>query len=91
MLRIIYKIVDGKSTKPNPLRIKHSLFIVFVFNFSFAVEVADFNFGETASVDVEYKTFHQRLFDSIRTLVRRPSNSDASGGSESSLKYGSMT
>lgn len=64
--------------------------LIFLQIYRFAVEVADFNFGETSSVDVEYKTFHQRLFDSIRTMVRRPSNSDASG-SESSLKYGSMT
>lgn len=33
---------------------------------SFTVEVADFNFGDTQSVDMEYKTFPQRLFDSIR-------------------------
>lgn len=33
--------------------------------FSFNVEVADFNFGDTQSVDMEYKTFQQRLIDSI--------------------------
>ncbi|TDG50473.1 hypothetical protein AWZ03_003062 [Drosophila navojoa] len=32
----------------------------------FTVEVADFNFGDTQSVDMEYKTFQQRLIDSIR-------------------------
>lgn len=36
------------------------------FFFSFNVEVADFNFGDTQSVDMEYKTFQQRLIDSIR-------------------------
>lgn len=30
------------------------------------MEVADFNFGDTQSVDMEYKTFQQRLIDSIR-------------------------
>ncbi|XP_069966604.1 uncharacterized protein [Bactrocera oleae] len=34
----------------------------------FTVEVADFNFGETQSVDMEYKTFQQRLIDSIREV-----------------------
>uniref|UniRef100_A0A182XBN4 CCAAT-binding factor domain-containing protein n=1 Tax=Anopheles quadriannulatus TaxID=34691 RepID=A0A182XBN4_ANOQN len=34
----------------------------------FIVEVADFNFGDTSSLDddMEYKTFHQRLVDSLR-------------------------
>lgn len=30
------------------------------------MEVADFNFGDTQSVDMEYKTFQQRLIDSLR-------------------------
>lgn len=37
----------------------------------FTVEVADFNFGETQSVDMEYKTFQQRLIDSIREVWPR--------------------
>lgn len=35
------------------------------------MEVADFNFGETQSVDMEYKTFQQRLIDSIREVWPR--------------------
>lgn len=51
------------------------------------MEVADFNFGETASIDMEYKTFRQRLFDSVRDLFgRRDENA-----SDSSLDYGPMT
>lgn len=53
------------------------------------VEVADFNFGETASIDMEYKTFRQRLVDSVREIVVRKPNDDQA--SDSSLKYGSMT
>ncbi|XP_039962481.1 uncharacterized protein LOC126751633 [Bactrocera neohumeralis] len=37
----------------------------------FTVEVADFNFGETQSVDMEYKTFQQRLIESIREVWPR--------------------
>lgn len=57
----------------------------------FAVEVADFNFGETASVDMEYKTFQKRLFDDVRDIVFRRQASNDDNGSESSLKYGTMT
>lgn len=60
----------------------------------FANEVADFHFGDTASVDMEYKTFRQRLIESVRDLVavRRAAPPDLSDtGSDSSLKYGSMT
>lgn len=53
----------------------------------FAVEVADFNFGETASIDMEYKTFRQRLVDSVRDLFGRRNDH----GSNSSLEYGPMT
>ncbi|KAG4065197.1 hypothetical protein HA402_007594 [Bradysia odoriphaga] len=53
----------------------------------FAVEVADFNFGETASIDMEYKTFRQRLVDSVRELFGRRGDH----GSNSSLEYGPMT
>lgn len=73
----------------------------------FIVEVADFNFGDTSSLDddMEYKTFHQRLVDSLRDSVRIPrfnfrrssahdvddiSPSSGAAG-ESSLRYGSMT
>lgn len=57
----------------------------------FAVEVADFNFAETASVDMEYKTFRQRLVDDFRDLfTRHPTHADDTG-SDTSLKYGPMT
>lgn len=59
----------------------------------FTVEVADFDFGGNQSVDMEYKTFQQRLFDSIRDawprlrrhsqsttdLLVEPSHSDGGG------------
>ncbi|XP_052865015.1 uncharacterized protein LOC128271493 [Anopheles cruzii] len=73
----------------------------------FIVEVADFNFGDTSSLDddMEYKTFHQRLVDSLRDSVRVPrfnfrrssahdvDDVSPSGGpdGDSSLRYGSMT
>lgn len=41
------------------------MIIVFVYQRSFHVEVADFNFGETQSVDMEYKTFTERLYESL--------------------------
>lgn len=49
--------------------------------------MANFNFGETSSIDMEYKTFRQRLFDSVRELFRRRDEH----GSNSSLEYGPMT
>lgn len=74
----------------------------------FIVEVADFNFGDTSSLDedMEYKTFQQRLLDSLRDNLRLPrfrlgssgASHDGDGGDmspssvgESSLRYGSMT
>lgn len=64
----------------------------FYHTFSFVVEVADFNFGETASVDMEYKTFRRRLVDSIREIVQRRPNDDDDGiGDDSSLNYGTLT
>lgn len=57
----------------------------------FSVEVADFNFGDTNSVDMEYKTFWRRLVDEARDVVRRGRPQDGDTGSETSLKYGTMT
>lgn len=72
----------------------------------FIVEVADFNFGDTNSLDddMEYKTFQQRLLDSLRDTVRLPRFRLGSSGAshdgddmspsavgESSLRYGAMT
>lgn len=45
---------------------------------------------------MEYKTFRQRLYESVREVIRRPnmnmvsSNNDGIESSDSSLKYGSM-
>lgn len=64
------------------------------------VEVADFNFGETQSVDMEYKSFHQRLMDNICDLFIRnnnsyfndePENSPSGPNGDSNIQYGSMT
>lgn len=62
-----------------------------ILNFRFSVEVADFNFGESSSVDLEYKTFHQRILDSVRELIHRPQPTDTIEPTDSSLKYGTMT
>lgn len=44
---------------------------------------------------MEYKTFRQRLFDSIREVIHRPrrvdSNASLTNNTESPLKYDSMT
>lgn len=52
----------------------------------FLVEVADFNFGETQSVDsMEYKSFLQRLLDSISDLfIRNSYNEDLDSPNEPS-------
>ncbi|XP_021711098.1 uncharacterized protein LOC5578012 [Aedes aegypti] len=72
----------------------------------FIVEVADFNFGDTSSLDddMEYKTFRQRLVDSLRNTIQLPRFRLGSSGAshdgddmspsavgESSLRYGAMT
>lgn len=64
----------------------------------FTIETADFNFGETTSVDMEYKTFQQRLMDSIcDMLIRNHDNGSFTdeqenpGGADSNIRYGSMT
>lgn len=62
------------------------------------IEVADFNFGETQPLDMEYKTFRQRLFDSFKEtlggLRRHPNHDnevhDNQASSDSSLRYGAM-
>lgn len=60
----------------------------------FLVEVADFNFGETQSIDsLEYKSFLQRLLDSISDLfIRHNYNDDpeGSGPESSNQNYSSM-
>lgn len=65
----------------------------------FLVETADFNFGETQSVDsMEYKSFLQRLLDSVSDVFIRQdylNNDDdnpgtSSGGGESNIRYGNM-
>jgi hypothetical protein len=59
----------------------------------FLVEVADFNFGETQSVDsLEYKSFIQRLLDSVSDLfIRHNYNEDPdSPGESSNQNYNSM-
>lgn len=55
------------------------------------IEVADFNFGETQSLDMESKTFRERLLDGIREAIdarRTPPSSELTG--ETGVGYGSM-
>lgn len=62
------------------------------------IEVADFNFGETQPLDMEYKTFRQRLVESFKEtlgglgpLHSRDSEGQANPNSnESNLRYGVM-
>jgi len=58
----------------------------------FLVEVADFNFGETQSVDsMEYKSFLQRLLDSISDLfIRNSFNEELDSPDEPSNSYNVM-
>lgn len=58
----------------------------------FSVEVADFNFGETSSLDLEYKSFVRRLYDSIKeALPQRGQTAEINETDDSSLRYGVMT
>lgn len=68
----------------------------------FLIETADFDFGETASVEsMEYKSFLQRLLDSISDLFIRQDYLDeseptpgVSGGQipqDSNVRYGAMS
>lgn len=70
-----------------------NLFRFYFIRFRLTVEVADFNFGETSSIDLEYKSFVRRLIDSVRDalpthhrLVNEVDESD-----DPSLRYRSMT
>lgn len=64
----------------------------------YMIEVADFNFGETQPLDMEYKTFRQRLMDSLRESlggIRPLHNNDGdthagATSTDSSLRYGQM-
>lgn len=53
------------------------------------MEVADFNFGETSSLDLEYKSFIRRLYDNIRDALPQRLTIDANED-DSSLRYGVM-
>lgn len=82
--------------------------VVFVFGVAyyvqnrnqFLIETADFNFGETQSVDsLEYKSFLQRLLDSVSDLFIRQdylSNDEhdttgpGSSFRDSNIRYGNM-
>lgn len=64
----------------------------------YLVEVADFNFGDTQSIDMEYKTFRQRLlesmvdtFSNLRPTRRHEAEESVHDDPDSSLRYGSMT
>jgi hypothetical protein len=64
----------------------------------FLIETADFNFGDTQSVDsMEYKSFLQRLLDSVSDLFMRSDylhndDHDSPGPSfgDSNVRYGNM-
>lgn len=63
----------------------------------FLIETADFNFGETQSVDsMEYKSFLQRLLDSVSDvfikqnyLINEEPDSPGPSG-DSNVRYGNM-
>lgn len=53
--------------------------------------MADFNFGETTSVsDLDYKSFHRRLYDSIREILPRRGYT-TTDDVDDSARYGTMT
>lgn len=64
----------------------------------FLIETADFNFGETQSVDsMEYKSFLQRLLDSVSDvfikqdyLINEDSDGPGPSSGESNIRYGNM-
>lgn len=61
----------------------------------FLIEVADFNFGETQSIDsLEYKSFLQRLLDSVSDIFIKNNYIDdvdsPNGGESSNLNYNQM-
>lgn len=67
-------------------------FFLVCISFRFSVEVADFNFGETSSLDLEYKSFVRRLYDSIRDVIpRRRLNNETDEIDDSSQRYGVMS
>lgn len=53
--------------------------------------MADFNFGETSSTDLEYKSFIRRLIDSIREALPQRRLTNEMNEDDSSLRYGVMT
>lgn len=54
--------------------------------------MADFNFGETSSLDLEYKSFVRRLYDSIKeAMPQRGLTTENNETDDSSLRYGVMT
>lgn len=54
--------------------------------------MADFNFGETSSLDLEYKSFIRRLYDSIReALPHRRLIDDVDDTDDPSMRYGVMS
>lgn len=59
-------------------------------NYRFSIEVADFNFGETSSLDLEYKSFVHRLYDSIREALPQRRLTNEVNEDDSSLRYGVM-
>lgn len=52
--------------------------------------MADFNFGETSSLDLEYKSFVRRLYDSIREALPQRRLTTEVNEDDSSLRYGVM-
>lgn len=70
-----------------------SVFMMAYFWYSYAIEVADFDF--TNNNDLEYKTFKERLAEAIHNAFNKPedfSEEDSYNGvpSTSNKKYGSM-
>lgn len=56
----------------------------------YSVEVADFNFGETSSLDLEYKSFVRRLYDNVRDALPQRTLTTEENEDDSSLPYGVM-
>lgn len=91
-LLCIFVVGMVKDPKPNCFNsyIYFCIWMIILLIFRFTVEVADFDFGQGGG-DLEYKTFRERLRESVVNSFNRDFGVDGEGNVWSpSRKYGSM-
>jgi len=64
------------------------LYLYHLVSYRYIIEVADFDFGQAN--DMEYKTFRERLQESISNAVYRSEFPEPGGSWSPSRKYGQM-